>query len=179
MATVYLATDLRHERSVALKVLRAELVHVLGPERFLREITVAARLQHPHILTVHDSGSAGGLLWYTMPYVAGESLRDRLSREPQLSLDEAVRIAGEIADALSYAHRQGIIHRDIKPENILLSDGQCLIADFGLARALECDQDKAARYYSRFVALWQHGDPELRPAVAAVREELAHLDRGD
>ena len=118
-------------------MLRPELAHALGPERFLREIAVAARLQHPHILPVFDSGAAGpAVLWYTMPYVEGESLRDRLTREPQLPLEEAVRIAGEVADALGYAHRQGIVHRDIKPENILLSDGQCVIADFGLARAL-------------------------------------------
>jgi tetratricopeptide (TPR) repeat protein len=137
MATVWLARDLRHDRSIALKVLHPELAHALGPDRFLREIRVAAGLQHPHILPVHDSGSADGLLWYTMPYVPGESLRGRLEREPQLPLEEAVRIGAEIADGLSYAHRQGIIHRDIKPENILLSDGHCLIADFGLARALE------------------------------------------
>jgi len=137
MATVWLARDLRHDRQVAIKVLHPELAHSLGPERFLREIRVAAGLQHPHILPVHDSGAADGLLWYTMPYVAGESLRDRLEREPQLPLDESVRIAREVADALGYAHRQGIVHRDIKPENILLAGAHCVIADFGLARALE------------------------------------------
>jgi eukaryotic-like serine/threonine-protein kinase len=137
MATVWLALDLRHGRRVAVKVLNPELAHSIGPERFLREIQVAAGLQHPHILPVHDSGAADGLLWYTMPYVAGESLRGRLEREPQLPLDEAVRIAREVADALGYAHRQGIVHRDIKPENILLDGAHCVIADFGLARALE------------------------------------------
>ncbi|HLS48057.1 MAG TPA: protein kinase [Gemmatimonadales bacterium] len=136
MATVYLAMDLRHKRPVALKVLRPELAHALGPERFQREIETAARLQHPHILAVHDSGDADGLLWFTMPYVDGESLRERLSRERQLPVDDAVRIAREAADALDYAHRHGVIHRDIKPENILLADGHALVADFGIARAL-------------------------------------------
>ena len=120
MATVYLAHDLRHDRPVALKVLHPELAATLGPERFLREIRITARLQHPHILPVLDSGEAAGLLWYTMPYVEGESLRDRLRRERQLPLDDALQIAREVADALGYAHGQGIVHRDIKPENILL-----------------------------------------------------------
>jgi serine/threonine-protein kinase len=136
MATVYLAHDLRHDRSVALKVLRPELAHALGPERFLREIKFAARLQHPHVLSVHDSGVAAGQLWFTMPYVEGESLRDRLTREQQLPLADAVRITREVALALDYAHRHRVIHRDIKPENILLCDGQALVADFGIGRAL-------------------------------------------
>jgi serine/threonine-protein kinase len=142
MATVYLARDLKHDRPVALKVLHPELAHELGPERFLREIRIAAGLRHPNILPVHDSGAADGLLWYTMPYVAGESLRGRLDREAQLPLEEAIRIAGELADALGYAHHQGILHRDIKPENILLAGGHCVIADFGLARALEAAGDE-------------------------------------
>jgi serine/threonine-protein kinase len=139
MATVFLAHDLRHDRSVALKVLHAELVPQHGPQRFQREIKVAARLQHPHILTVLDSGElADGRLWYTMPYVEGESLRERLRREGgPLPLEEALRIAREVADGLDYAHRHGVIHRDIKPENILLAAGHALIADFGIARALE------------------------------------------
>src|SRR5688572_12327188 len=143
MATVYLARDLRHDRPVALKVLHQELAHALGPERFVREIKVAARLQHPHILPVFDSGtaqqpgSAVESLWFTMPYVAGESLRQRLAREPQLPLRDAVRIALEVADALGYAHGQGLVHRDVKPENILLSGDHCVIADFGVARALD------------------------------------------
>jgi serine/threonine-protein kinase len=136
MATVYLALDLRHDRPVALKVLHPELAHALGPERFLREIKLAARLQHPHILSVHDSGEAAGRLWFTMPYVEGESLRDRLTRERQLPVADAVRITREAALALDYAHRHGVIHRDIKPENILLCDRQALVADFGIGRAL-------------------------------------------
>ena len=144
MATVYLARDLKHDRLVAIKVLRAELAHVLGPERFLREIEIAARLQHPLILPVFDSGAEGSAddgtaqcLWYAMPFIAGESLRGRLDRERQLPVDEAVRIAGEVAQALACAHAQGVVHRDIKPENILLSDGHAIIADFGIARALD------------------------------------------
>jgi eukaryotic-like serine/threonine-protein kinase len=140
MATVYLATDLRHDRPVALKVLHPQLAASLGPERFLREIKLAARLQHPHILTVLDSGDAAGRLWFTMPYIEGESLRDRLVREKQLAVEDAVRIAREAADALDYAHRHGVIHRDVKPENILLSDGHALVADFGIARALGGDE---------------------------------------
>jgi serine/threonine protein kinase len=121
MATVYLARDLKHKRPVALKVLRSEIAASLGGERFRREIETAARLQHPHILTVHDSGESGGYLWFTMPYVRGESLRDRLRRVGPLPVEEALRITGEAAQALQYAHAEGVIHRDIKPENILLT----------------------------------------------------------
>ncbi|HEV2084067.1 MAG TPA: serine/threonine-protein kinase, partial [Gemmatimonadales bacterium] len=121
MATVYLARDLKHDRPVALKVLHSQLAQVLGPERFLREIRLCARLQHPNILAVHDSGDADGQLWFTMPYVEGETLRSRLVREKQLPIDEALRITCEVADALHYAHQHGVIHRDIKPENILLT----------------------------------------------------------
>jgi serine/threonine-protein kinase len=143
MATVFLAQDLRHDRPVALKVLHPDLAHALGPERFQREIKLAARLQHPHILTVHDSGAAAGQLWFTMPFVEGESLRDRLRRERQLPVDAAIRIATEAARALEYAHRHGVIHRDIKPENLLLtSDGSTLVADFGIARALAGADDR-------------------------------------
>jgi tetratricopeptide (TPR) repeat protein len=137
MATVFLATDLKHDRPVAFKVLHPDLAQSLGPERFQREIRLAARLQHPHILTVHDSGATAGHLWFTMPFVEGESLRDRLKRERQLPLDGALRIARQAAQALHYAHEHGVVHRDIKPENLLLtSDGNTLVADFGIARAL-------------------------------------------
>jgi TolB-like protein/tetratricopeptide (TPR) repeat protein len=137
MATVYLAEDLKHHRQVALKVLRPELAAALGPERFLREIEIAAQLHHPHVLPLYDSGEANGLLYYVMPYVEGESLRDRLEREKQLAIDDALHIAREVADALSYAHSHGVIHRDIKPENILLESGHAVVADFGIARAID------------------------------------------
>jgi serine/threonine-protein kinase len=141
MATVFLAHDLKHDRPVALKVLHPELAASLGPERFQREIRFAARLQHPHILTVLDSGEAAGQLWFTMPYVEGESLRARLNRERQLPLEDALQIVREAARALDHAHQHGIVHRDIKPENILLTrDGSTLVADFGIARALAGDE---------------------------------------
>jgi Tol biopolymer transport system component len=136
MATVWLAQDLRHDRKVAVKVLRPELAAVIGAERFLAEIKTTANLQHPHILPLHDSGEAGGTVFYVMPYIEGESLRDRLTHERQLPIADAVRIAIEVASALDYAHRHGVIHRDIKPENILLHDGQALVADFGIALAV-------------------------------------------
>jgi len=136
MATVWLAEDLKHDRKVAIKVLKPELAAVLGAERFVQEIKTTAQLQHPHILPLHDSGTADGFLYYVMPYVEGETLRDNLDRETQLGIDEAVRITREVADALDYAHRHGIIHRDIKPENILLHDGRPMVADFGIALAV-------------------------------------------
>ncbi len=137
MATVYLAHDLKHERDVAIKVLHPDLGAALGAERFLAEIKTTAKLQHPHILPLLDSGAADGLLYYVMPYVRGETLRARLAQEGQLPVDEAVRIARETASALEHAHRQGIVHRDIKPENILLQDGAALVADFGIALAVQ------------------------------------------
>jgi len=136
MATVYLAEDLKHERKVALKVIRPELSAILGVERFLNEIRVTAHLQHPHILQLYDSGGVDGLLYYVMPYVEGESLRDRLARERQLPVEEAIEITRAVAGALDYAHRHGVIHRDIKPENILLHEGQPLVADFGISLAV-------------------------------------------
>jgi serine/threonine-protein kinase len=137
MATVYLALDIKHERNVALKVLRPELSASLGAERFLREIRVAANLQHPNILALYDSGDADGSLYYVMPFVEGESLRDRLDRETQLTIPDALKVIREVSEALSYAHSQGVIHRDIKPENIMLMGDHALVADFGIARAVE------------------------------------------
>ena len=136
MAAVYLADDVRHDRRVAVKVLKPELAAALGPERFLREIRIAASLAHPHILPLHDSGEADGFLFYVMPFVEGETLRDRLTRERQLPIRDAIRIANEVADGLTYAHGHGIVHRDIKPENILFMGGHAVIADFGVARAV-------------------------------------------
>jgi tetratricopeptide (TPR) repeat protein len=136
MAHVYLAHDVHHDRDVAIKVLRPELATSLGAERFLREIQIEAKLQHPHILPLHESGSAGDILFYVMPYVEGETLKDRLRREHQLPIDVALRITREVCDALSYAHGQGVVHRDIKPGNILLSANHAIVADFGIARAV-------------------------------------------
>jgi protein kinase-like protein len=136
MATVYLAQDLKHDRLVALKVLRPELAAALGPERFLREIAIVAQLTHPNILALHDSGEAAGLLYYVAPYLQGESLRDRLAKEHQLPIEKALHITHEVADALGYAHSHGIVHRDIKPENILFQAGHAVVSDFGIARAV-------------------------------------------
>jgi serine/threonine-protein kinase len=136
MATVYLAQDLKHDRKVALKVLKPELAAVIGADRFVVEIKTTASLQHPHILPLFDSGTADGFLFYVMPFIDGETLRSKLDRETQLGIDEAVKITIAVADALDYAHRHGVVHRDIKPENILLHDGRPMVADFGIALAL-------------------------------------------
>src|SRR6476469_1148068 len=136
MATVYLAQDVKHDRVVALKVLHPELAASLGPDRFLREIKVAARLNHPHILPLFDSGEIEGLLYYVMPYVEGESLRERLDRQQQLPIDEAIHHARGIASALDYAHRQNVVHRDIKPENVMIHEGEPMVMDFGIAKAV-------------------------------------------
>jgi TolB-like protein/tRNA A-37 threonylcarbamoyl transferase component Bud32/tetratricopeptide (TPR) repeat protein len=153
MATVYLAEDLKHRRKVAVKVLRPELARALGPERFLREIETTAHLRHPHILPLFDSGEAGGFLFYAMPLVEGESLRDRLTREKQLPIDDALQIAREVADALSYAHARRIVHRDIKPENILLESGHAVVADFGIARAVSSAEATASTLTGAGLAL--------------------------
>jgi serine/threonine-protein kinase len=137
MATVYLARDLKHDRDVAVKVLRPELAAVIGTNRFLNEIKISARLDHPHVLTLIDSGAADGFLYYVMPFVRGESLRDKLEREKQLAVDEALDLMRQIASALDYAHGQGIVHRDIKPENILIREGEAALADFGIAMAIQ------------------------------------------
>ena len=137
MAAVFLASDVRHDRPVAIKVLDREFAGETGVERFRREIKVVARFQHPHILPLFESGEAAGALFYVMPFVEGETLRGRINREGVLAIDEAVRITSEICDALSYAHAQGIVHRDIKPENILLNGPHALVLDFGIARLLQ------------------------------------------
>ena len=136
MATVYLAEDLKHHRKVAIKVMHPELSAILGGDRFLREVSIAAKLNHPHILALYDSGEADSFLYYVMPHVEGESLRDKLNREKQLSVDEAIAITKQVGAALDYAHQEGVIHRDIKPENILLEAGHAVVADFGIARAI-------------------------------------------
>src|SRR5512145_1537767 len=137
MATVYLAHDLKHDRDVALKLLRPDLAAVLGRDRFLAEIRLTAKLDHPHILTLIDSGESNGLLWYVVPFIRGESLRQKLQREQQLPLDEALAITKQVAGALEYAHQHGVIHRDLKPENILLHEGEAMLADFGIALAVK------------------------------------------
>ena len=158
MATVYLADDLKHHRRVAVKVMRPELASSLGAGRFLREIEIAARLSHPHILPVFDSGETAGFLYYVMPHVKGESLRDRLQREGSLPVDEALQLAQEVADALGYAHREGVIHRDVKPANVMLSEGHALVADFGIARA--ADEGQALTGTGLAVGTPQYMSPE-------------------
>jgi eukaryotic-like serine/threonine-protein kinase len=160
MASVYLARDRRHGRQVALKVLRADLAASVGAERFLREVQVAANLQHPHILALYDSGEAQGFLYCVMPFVEGESLRQRLEREHQLPLPETIRIAREAAEGLAYAHRQGIVHRDVKPENLLLLDGHTLVADFGIARAVEAPVGRKLTHPSVVIGTPEYMSPE-------------------
>jgi serine/threonine protein kinase len=142
MATVYLAEDLKHHRKVAIKVLREDLAATMGASRFLREIEIAAQLQHPNILPLLDSGDADGLLYYVMPYVAGRSLRERVAREGELPIPEAARLIAEVADALAHAHAQGVVHRDIKPDNVMLSGRHALVTDFGVAKAVSDAADR-------------------------------------
>jgi TolB-like protein/tRNA A-37 threonylcarbamoyl transferase component Bud32/tetratricopeptide (TPR) repeat protein len=168
MATVYLATDLKHKRPVAVKVMRAELAATLGAERFLREVEIAAQLSHPHILPVHDSGDAGGVLHYVMPYVEGESLHDRLKRETSLPVDEALRIAREVSEALAYAHQRKIIHRDIKPANIMLANGHALVADFGIARGVGAATGATITKTGLAVGTPQYMSPEQASGAASV-----------
>jgi serine/threonine protein kinase/tetratricopeptide (TPR) repeat protein len=160
MAVVFLAEDLKHHRRVAIKLLKPELSAILGSERFLREIEIAAALQHPHILPLYDSGQAGGLLYYVMPFAEGESLRQRLARERQLPLDAALRITREVGSALQYAHEHGVVHRDIKPENIMLSGGQAVVADFGIARALQAANTDQLTLSGMVVGTPQYMSPE-------------------
>jgi serine/threonine-protein kinase len=160
MATVYLARDLKHDRFVALKVLRGEYAASLGSDRFLREIDIAAKMTHPHILPLYDSGESDGFLYYVMPYVEGESLRARLKREKQLRLEDAIQIARQVADALGYAHKHGVVHRDIKPENILLEAGEAVVADFGIARAITAAADDTLTASGFFVGTPHYMSPE-------------------
>jgi len=160
MATVYLAQDAKHDRVVALKVLHPDLAASLGPDRFLREIKLAARLNHPHILPLFDSGSADGMLYYVMPYVEGESLRERLDREQKLPIDEAVRLAQGIASALDYAHRQGIVHRDIKPENVMLYENMPMVMDFGIAKAVSAAGNETLTQTGMMVGTPAYVSPE-------------------
>jgi len=160
MATVYLADDRRHGRQVAVKVLRPELGAMLGPDRFTREIRMAAALNHPHILPLHDSGEAGGRLYYVMPYVRGGSLRQRLAAEPQLPVDEAVRLVRQVASALAHAHAHGLIHRDIKPENILLHEGEAMVTDFGIALAADTDPGERLTQTGLMVGTPDYMSPE-------------------
>jgi len=160
MATVFLAQDTRHNRPVALKVLHPELSLSLGSDRFLREIQIAARLQHPHIVPLYDSGRAGDLLYYVMPFIHGESLRQRLEREPQMPLEDAVRIARAVAAALDYAHRSQIVHRDIKPENVMLLEGEPMVTDFGIAKAVTAAVDKSLTQTGTAVGTPSYMGPE-------------------
>jgi serine/threonine-protein kinase len=167
MAVVYLARDLKHHRKVAVKVLRPEVAAAIGPDRFLREIEIVAKLTHPHILPLHDSGDVDGFLYYVMPFVAGESLKVRLKRESRLPLEEALDIAVAVADALDYAHGRGVVHRDIKPENILLEEGHAVVADFGVAHAVTESAGSRLTESGRAV-----GTPEYMSPEQACAEEV-------
>src|SRR5258708_21687454 len=160
MATVYLAQDAKHERLVALKVLHPELAASLGPDRFLREIKTVAKLNHPHILPLHDSGEVDGFLYYVMPYVEGESLRERLDREEFLTVEDVVGLTKGIASALDYAHRQNIVHRDIKPENVMIYEGEAMVMDFGIAKALSAAESENITQTGMMVGTPAYVSPE-------------------
>jgi eukaryotic-like serine/threonine-protein kinase len=160
MATVFLAEDLKHHRAVAIKILRPEVAVAVGGARFLREIEISAQLTHPNLLPLHDSGEVGGFLFYVMPYVEGETLRDRLKRERQLPLDDAIAIACDVAEGLQYAHDHGIVHRDVKPENILLQSGRAIVADFGIARAVTASAKESLTSSGVVIGTAQYMSPE-------------------
>ena len=175
MATVYLADDLKHDRKVALKVLKPELAAVVGAERFLAEIKNTAKLQHPHILPLFDSGDADGLLFYVMPYVDGESLREKIARDGPLPVEDAIRLLREVADGLAYAHGQGLIHRDIKPANVLLSGRHATIADFGIAKAVSTSTRSQASIAPSTST--PSGCRHTRRSPAVLRSRVRHLGR--
>ena len=171
MATVYLAHDVKHDREVAVKVLRPDLAMHIGSDRFLREIKMAASLQHPHIVPLYDSGETDGFLWYVMPYIKGESLRDKLDREHELPIAEAVRILRGVADALAFAHGEGIVHRDIKPDNVMMSGRHAVVTDFGVAKAVS-EATGRAKLTTAGIAL---GTPSyMAPEQAAADPNIDH-----
>jgi serine/threonine-protein kinase len=176
MATVYLAEDLKHDRKVAVKVLNPKLAQNLGAERFLREIRTVANLTHPHILPIFDSGEADGFLYYVLPYAKGESLRSRLTKEKQLPVEDAIQITREIAGALAYAHREGVIHRDVKPANIMLEEGHAVLADFGVAHAVAEAKDERLTRTGTSLGTLAARRGEHAEAVR-ISEELAGIDR--
>ena len=171
MATVYLAEDFRHGREVAVKVLHPDLASALGTDRFLREIRLAARLNHPHILPLFDSGEADGFLYYVMPYIEGESLRDLLNREGRLSIDHACGIARSVAGALDYANKNKIVHRDIKPENIMINEGEAMVMDFGIAKALTAASNETLTQIGMVVGTPAYVSPEQAAGPPAARAD--------
>src|SRR5260221_10091523 len=175
MATVYLAQDRKHRRPVAVKILHPHIAAHLGTDRFLREIDIAARLSHPHILTLIDSGEADGLLYYIMPFVQGESLRDRMNRAGRLPLDEALQTTRHVAQALGYAHQHGVVHRDVKPENVMLYEGEAMVTDFGIAKALSAAGSDNITQTGSTVGTPAYMSPEQAPGESDPRGRN-HLD---